>query len=201
MLKAAKFLLGFILFSVVSAYLLSFWDENILTMTAKKPETIYEFNVTNIDGEEVSLSSYKGFVCLIVNVASKWGLTNSNYLQLQELHEKYSQQGLKILAFPCNQFQGQEPKPNSEIKKFATENKKAEFDLFAKINVNGNNASPLYDFLKSHKNTTGFLFNAIKWNFTKFLIDRQGIPRVRYAPNVKPNDLTRKIEELLAEAS
>ena len=128
-------------------------------------------------------------------------MTNSNYQQLQELHEKYSQQGLKILAFPCNQFQGQEPKSNPEIKKFATEDKKAAFDLFAKINVNGNNASPLYNFLKSHKNTSGFLFNAIKWNFTKFLVDRRGVPRKRYSPTVKPNDMSKDIDELLAEAA
>ena len=127
-------------------------------------------------------------------------MTDSNYLQLQQLHEKYSQQGLRILAFPCNQFNGQEPKPNSEIKSFAIEKKKVDFDMFAKIDVNGNNASSLYTFLKNHKNTSGFLFNAIKWNFTKFLVDRRGIPRFRYSPTVKPNDIAKDIEALLAEA-
>uniref|UniRef100_H2Y1N7 Glutathione peroxidase n=1 Tax=Ciona intestinalis TaxID=7719 RepID=H2Y1N7_CIOIN len=162
------------------------------SMAGKDVKDIYGFTVNDIDDQEVSLSKYKGHVCIIVNVASEF-----NYEQLQQLYGKYSQQGLKILAFPCNQFGKQEPKPNADIKKFATENYGVTFDLFSKINVNGDNAIPLYKFLKTHKNTTGTLVNAIKWNFTKFLVTKQGIPYKRFAPNAKPLDMVKDIEELL----
>ena len=128
-------------------------------------------------------------------------MTDTAYPQLQELYEKYSQQGLRILAFPSNQFLSQEPKSDSEIKQFATEQKKATFDLFSKVSVNGNSAIPLFKFLRNHKNTPGVLVNSIKWNFTKFLIDRSGIPRKRFAPNVQPKDLHKDIEDLLAESA
>ena len=118
---------------------------------------------------------------------------------MQQLHEKYSQQGLRILAFPCNQFGGQEPKSNSEIKSFATTEKKATFALFSKVKVNGNDAIPLFNFLRNHKNASGFMTNSVKWNFTKFLIDRKGIPRKRFAPNVKPKDIETDIQQLLSE--
>jgi len=170
------------------------------TMPKELPKNILGFIVTDIDGKDVSLSSYKGYVSIIVNVASAWGLTKTNYTQLQDLYEKYSKDGLKILAFPCNQFNNQEPKSNEEIKKFAREEMKATFDLFSKIKVNGDDAIPLFKFLRSNKKTSGFLTNALKWNFTKFLIDRQGIPQKRFAPNDNPIDMTKDIEKLLAES-
>ena len=168
-------------------------------MAEEKPKDIFGFTVKNIDGNDVNLSSYKGYVSLIVNVASFWGLTKTNYNQLQELYDKFSGDGLKILAFPCNQFNNQEPKSNEEIKQFACGDMKVTFDMFSKVNVNGDDAISLFKFLRGHKKTGGFLTNALKWNFTKFLIDRQGIPRKRFAPNVNPLDMIKDIEKLLAE--
>jgi len=112
-------------------------------------------------------------------------MTPKNYKQLQELHTKYAESaGLRILGFPCNQFGNQEPKSEAEIKEFATKNYGVQFDMFSKINVNGNDAHPLWKFLKNKQ--PGFLVNAIKWNFTKFLINKQGVPVARYAPNAEP---------------
>ena len=111
------------------------------------------------------------------------------------MQEKYSQ-NLSILAFPCNQFGSQEPASDEEIKKFALA-QGATFDVFAKIHVNGSKADPLYNFLKSHKNCTGFLVNAIKWNFTKFLISKDGIPYKRFSPNCSPLDMVKDIDALL----
>ena len=169
-------------------------------MAKERPKDIFGFTVKDIEGKDVDLSIYKGYVSLIVNVASAWGLTRTNYTQLQELYEKYSENGLKILAFPCNQFNSQEPKSNEEIKEFARVEMKATFDLFSKVKVNGDDAIPLFKFLRNNKQTSGFLVNALKWNFTKFLIDRQGVPRKRFAPNVNPVDMTKDIEKLLNES-
>ncbi len=172
-------------FSILAYRLLS--NTTCGIMATDGPKDIYGFSVNDIDGNEVSLSKYRGHVALIVNVASKWGLTNKNYAQLQELHAKYAEsKGLRILAFPCNQFGGQEPGTNEEIKKFA-EKKGAQFDLFAKIDVNGNSVDPLYKFMK--KKQAGLLTNSIKWNFSKFLINKKGEPVKRYGPQTSPMDI------------
>jgi len=161
----------------------------------KNAKSIYEFTVNDIDGNEVSLEKYKGKVCLIVNVASKWGFTAKNYTQLQALHAKHAEAGLAILAFPCNQFGSQEPGSNSDVKTFAQENYGVQFDLFSKINVNGNEAIPLFKYLK--KEQKGTLGDFIKWNFSKFLVNREGKPVNRYAPNVEPYSIEKDIKKLL----
>lgn len=149
----------------------------------KNATSIYDFKVEDIEGNEVSLEKYRGHVCLIVNIASKCGLTDKNYVQLQEMHDKYSSRGLRILAFPCNQFAGQEPGSNAEICEFVKKFK-VTFNMFSKIEVNGNNAHPLWKYLKEKQH--GTLGNFIKWNFTKFLVDKNGEPVKRYAPTVEP---------------
>ncbi|VDK53826.1 unnamed protein product [Anisakis simplex] len=141
---------------------------------SKTGKTIYDFTVKDAEGQDVSLEKYKGKVVLIVNVASKCGLTSSNYAQLKELLDKYNDKGLVIAAFPCNQFGGQEPSCEIDIRNFVKDSFKFEPDLYAKIDVNGSKADPLYVFLK--KEQGGTLFDAIKWNFTKFLIDANGHP-------------------------
>lgn len=156
----------------------------------KKATSIYDFTAKDIDGNEVSLSKYKGHVCVIVNVASKWGKTDVNYRQLVELYNAYSEaDGLRILAFPCNQFGGQEPGTEEQIKEFAAKYE-VKFDMFSKINVNGGSAHPLWAFLKEKQG--GFLVNAIKWNFTKFVVNKEGMPVARFAPTDDPKP---KVEE------
>jgi glutathione peroxidase len=157
--------------------------------------TVYDFSVTTIDGEEVALSRYRGSVLLIVNVASQCGFT-PQYSGLEQLYEKYSERGLVVLGFPSNQFMNQEPGSASEIKSFCSTKYSVKFPLFAKIDVNGVNAHPLYEFLKSTKR--GFLSSQrIKWNFTKFLIDRQGHPVQRYSSLTKPEAIEPDILPLL----
>ncbi|GLJ15774.1 hypothetical protein SUGI_0259730 [Cryptomeria japonica] len=159
-------------------------------------KSIHDFTVKDIDGSEVSLSKYKGKVLLAVNVASRCGLTSSNYTELSHLYEKYKTQGFEILAFPCNQFGGQEPGKNTEIKEFACTRFKAEFPIFDKVDVNGPNTTPVYKFLKSSKG--GFLGELIKWNFEKFLIDRSGEVVERYPPTTSPFQIEKDIQKLLA---
>ncbi|GFP81449.1 phospholipid hydroperoxide glutathione peroxidase 1 chloroplastic [Phtheirospermum japonicum] len=142
---------------------------------AATEKTIHDFTVKDIDGTDVSLSKFKGKVLLIVNVASRCGLTSSNYTELSHIYEKYKTQGFEILAFPCNQFGGQEPGSNPEIKQFACTRFKAEFPIFDKVDVNGPSTAPVYQFLKS--SAGGFLGDLIKWNFEKFLVDKnEGYP-------------------------
>jgi len=155
---------------------------------------MYDIEVKNIDGESISLSHYRGKVLLIVNVASECGFT-PQYKGLEELYEAYKERGFHILAFPCNQFRGQEPKHNDAIKIFCQEVYKITFDLFAKIDVNGEHASPLYSFLKQEQ--SGLFNSDIKWNFTKFLVDRDGKVVERFAPLTKPKRLKKSIEKLL----
>jgi glutathione peroxidase len=157
---------------------------------------IYDIQVTTASSEEKSLADYRGKVLLIVNVASKCGFT-PQYKGLQALYDKYKDQGLEILGFPCNQFLAQEPGTNEEIQEFCQVNFGASFPIFAKIDVNGSNAHPLYKHLT--KEASGILGGAIKWNFTKFLVDRDGRVVKRYAPNTEPEKLTEKIEELLQQ--
>ncbi|PIN09114.1 Glutathione peroxidase [Handroanthus impetiginosus] len=166
-------------------------------MAAESSKSIYEFTVKDIRGNDVPLSKYQGKVLLIVNVASKCGLTQSNYKELNILYEKYKDQGFEILAFPCNQFASQEPGSNEEIEETVCTRFKAEFSIFDKIDVNGKNAAPLYKFLKSEKG--GLFVDAIKWNFTKFLVNKEGKVVQRYAPTTSPLAIEKDVQNLLAK--
>jgi len=162
----------------------------------KTASSIYDFAVKDIDGNDVSLEKYKGHVCIIVNVASKWGVTTQNYQQLQALHDEFAESGgLRILAFPCNQFGSQEPGTNAEIKEFVLTKYGVKFDLFSKIEVNGNSASPLWKYLKMKQG--GTLGDFIKWNFTKFVIDKNGQPVQRYSTKTSPSAMKPDIEKYL----
>jgi len=156
---------------------------------------IYDFKVKTIDGEEISLSRYKNRVLLIVNVASRCGFT-PQYKALEELYQKYKEKGFMILAFPSNQFLKQEPESDAKIKLFCHENYDVHFDMFAKIDVNGENTSSLYKFLKEKKSSF-FGTNFIEWNFSKFLIDVDGDVIQRYSPMTKPQNIESDIEKLL----
>ncbi|MFA6192812.1 MAG: glutathione peroxidase [Sulfurimonas sp.] len=157
--------------------------------------SIYDIEVQNIDKQNVKLEKYKGRVMLIVNVASKCGYT-VQYAGLQELHEKYDAKGLSVLGFPCNQFLSQEPGTEEEIKNFCMTSFGVTFDMFAKIDVNGENTHPLYGYLK--ESASGILGSElIKWNFTKFLVDREGKVVKRYAPSTAPKEIEKDIEKLL----
>ncbi|WP_300087226.1 glutathione peroxidase [uncultured Nitrosomonas sp.] len=155
---------------------------------------IYDYGVKTIDGQDKLLGDYKGKVLLIVNTASKCGFT-PQYQGLEELYRSYKDRGLVVLAFPCNQFAGQEPGSHDEIRAFCSSLYDVSFPLFAKIEVNGKHTHPLYQYLKEAK--PGVLgTGAIKWNFTKFLVDRSGQVVKRYGPAEKPESLVRDIEEL-----
>ncbi len=155
---------------------------------------VYDFNVKTIDGANQPLSAYAGKVLLIVNTASKCGFT-PQYAGLEALYREYAQRGLVVLGFPCDQFGHQEPGDAEEIKNFCSLNYQVSFPLLAKIKVNGDDADPLYKHLKTQGK--GFLTSGIKWNFTKFLIDRAGQVVKRYAPTDKPQALRADIEALL----
>ena len=156
---------------------------------------IYDFTVKDIHGKGVKLSAYKGKPLLIVNTASKCGFT-PQYKGLEALYKKLHGKGLEILGFPCNQFGGQEPGSEADIEQFCEVNYGVTFPMFAKIDVNGDDAAPLYRFLKKEK--PGLLGSeAIKWNFTKFLVDRDGNVASRHAPNVEPETLDGDIRKLL----
>lgn len=163
--------------------------------SSKPVGSVHDFIVKDAKGNDVELSRYKGEVLLIVNVASRCGLTNSNYTELGQVYEKYRDKGFKILAFPCNQFAGQEPSSNEQIVEFACNRFKAEFPIFGKVDVNGNNAAPLYKFLKSERG--GLFGERIKWNFTKFLVDKEGHVVNRYAPTCSPFNIENDIKKLL----
>ena len=155
----------------------------------------YDFVASTIDGREASLNEFAGKVVLVVNTASKCGFT-PQYAGLEALYKKYRERGLVVLGFPCNQFGSQEPGAEAEIAQFCSTQFDVTFPMFAKIDVNGEQAHPLYRFLKTEK--SGVLnTEAIKWNFTKFLIGRQGQVVERYAPTTKPEDLSAAIEALL----
>ncbi len=160
--------------------------------------TIYDFTAKTLDGADTSLRDYAGRVLLVVNTASKCGFT-PQYAGLEKLYETLSPQGLTVLGFPCNQFGNQEPGAESEIGAFCVKNYGVSFPMFAKIDVNGDNAHPLYRYLKRQKK--GVLgTERIKWNFTKFLVDRAGKVVARYAPTKKPADLEKPIRKLLQSA-
>ena len=155
---------------------------------------IYNFKVKDNKGKEISLAKYKGKVLLIVNTATGCGFT-PQYDGLQDLYEKYKEKGFEILDFPCNQFGEQAPGTAEEIASFCDARYGITFKQFAKIEVNGENADPLYKYLKSQKR--GMFGENIKWNFTKFLVDRNGKVVSRFAPTVEPKKLEKDIEELL----
>ncbi len=156
---------------------------------------IYDFSVPGIDGDSRSLSLYRGKVLLIVNVASKCGFT-PQYTGLEALYRKFSGRGFEVLGFPCDQFGHQEPGDEAEIKKFCSLTYDVTFPMFAKIKVNGGDADPLYRYLKEAR--PGLLgLEAIKWNFTKFLVGKNGEPIKRYAPADKPESLAADVEAAL----
>jgi len=156
---------------------------------------IYEFQAKRLNGKEQSLAEYEGKVMIIVNTASKCGFT-PQYEGLEKLYQQYRDKGLVVLGFPCNQFGAQEPGEGGEIQEFCQLNYGVSFPMFDKIDVNGNGAHPLYDYLK--KQATGVLgTESIKWNFTKFLVDRNGKVIDRFAPTTKPEDMARDVEALL----
>ena len=157
--------------------------------------TAYDFTATDIDGRDRSLSDYAGKALLIVNVASKCGFT-PQYAGLEQLFERYRERGLVVLGFPCNQFGAQEPGGAAEIGAFCEKNYGVTFPMFEKIDVNGEQAHPLYQWLK--RSAPGVLGSErIKWNFTKFLLDRSGQVKARYAPVTKPEQIAQDIEALL----
>lgn len=156
--------------------------------------SIYDFKVKDAKGAEVDLSDYKGKVLLIVNTATGCGFT-PQYEGLQNLYNKYQSQGFEILDFPCNQFGNQAPGTEAEIVDFCQTRYKVSFKQFAKIEVNGENESPLYTYLKSQKG--GIMGSKIKWNFTKFLVDKNGNVVDRFSSTVTPEKIENKIKELL----
>jgi len=157
--------------------------------------SIYDFEVKTIDGAKTTLQPYKGKVLLIVNVASKCGFTYQ-YEGLEKLYKTYKDKGLVVLGFPCNQFSNQEPGNEEEIKNFCSLTYDVTFPMFSKIDVNGENAHPLYVYLK--KEQSGLLGSeGIKWNFTKFLVDKNGKVVDRFAPATTPESLEETIKELL----
>lgn len=178
--------------------------------------SIYDYTVKNRNGEDVSISDYKGKVLIIVNTATGCGFT-PQYEGLENLYKKYHNEGLEILDFPCNQFGSQAPGSDEEIHQFCTFKYNTTFDQFSKIDVNGENESPLFTYLKSQKvedvidgmknklsmkaiekiSTTSKKENDIKWNFTKFLIDRNGNIVERYSPTFKPEEMEEEIRKLI----
>lgn len=207
------------LFLSILVFMLSVGCLGQNSIDQKNSKSIYDFTVKDIKGHDVSLKSYEGKVLLIVNVASKCGLT-PQYEGLETLYKQYKDQGLEILAFPCNQFLEQEPGTNEEILDFCSVNYNVTFPLFDKIDVNGKDESPLYTFLKSkapfkgypegyekfadqltmiHQKTgSGFeKGDAIKWNFGKFLVSKDGKTILRFEPMVSPADLKADIEKML----
>jgi len=154
----------------------------------KEEKSVYDFSYTDIDGVEQSMARYKGHVLVVVNLATKWSRTPVNYTQLTELHNKYAaSEGFRVLGFPCNQFGGQEPGSNSEIKHFAQDTYHVKWDLASKTEVNGEGAHPLWKYLRSTK--IGYFGDSIKWNFTKFVIDKNGQVVGRFAPATDPIDM------------
>jgi glutathione peroxidase len=158
-------------------------------------KSFYDFKATSLQGKEIGMDSYKGKVVLVVNTASKCGLT-PQYEGLEKLYRDYKDQGLVILGFPCNQFAGQEPGSEKEISEGCLINYGVSFPMFAKIDVNGSDAHPIYKYLKSELKG-GILGSSIKWNFAKFMLDKNGNPVKRFSPTTTPDKLVEDIEKLL----
>ena len=156
---------------------------------------VHQYKVADAAGKEIDLSQYRGKVLLILNTASKCGFT-PQYEELEQLHQKYHERGLVILAFPCNQFGAQEPGNNADIQQFCQINYGLSFPVMGKLQVNGPDASPLFEHLKD--SARGLMkTRAIKWNFTKFLVNKDGDVVKRYAPRTKPASIAQSIEDLL----
>ena len=156
--------------------------------------SIYDFTATSLAGDDVPLKRFEGQVLLIVNTASACGFT-PQYKGLEALQQMLAPRGFSVLGFPCNQFGSQEPGDATQIEQFCSTNYGVTFPMFAKVDVNGNGAHPLYQYLKNAK--SGLLGSSIKWNFTKFLVDRSGRVVARHAPTTKPEGLVKEIEGLL----
>nr|KJB06659.1 hypothetical protein B456_001G038600 [Gossypium raimondii] len=189
--KSAFFQNGFSLPSLTASGFVFNSRSSGIYARAATDKTLYDYTVKDIDGKDTPLGKFKGKVLLIVNVASRCGLTTSNYSELSHIYDKYKNQ-----AFPCNQFGGQEPGSNPDIKKFACTRFKAEFPIFDKVDVNGPNTAPVYQFLKS--SAGGFFGDLIKWNFEKFLVDKNGKVVERYPPTTSPFQIEKDIQKLLA---
>ncbi len=159
--------------------------------------SFFDYSARKINGREVKMETYKGKVVIVVNTASKCGFT-PQLAELEELYKRYKDQGLAILGFPCNQFANQDPASNQEIQNFCQVNYGVSFELFEKVDVNGPETSPLYQFLKEE--AKGAFGGKIKWNFTKFLIDRKGTVIRRYAPATSPLKMEEDIRTLLGES-
>jgi len=155
----------------------------------------YQFKATSLQGKEINTERYKGNVILVLNTASKCGFT-PQYEGLEKLYKEYKDKGLVILGFPCNQFGNQEPGTEKEISEGCLINYGVTFPMFSKVDVNGENSHPIFKYLKNE--LKGFPGKNIKWNFTKFLIDKEGKPFKRFSPFTKPEKLRRDIESLLA---
>ncbi len=177
--------ISFLIILLITVYL-GFSQDNLLISN----HPVYVYSAKDIDGNLVKLDKFRGKVLLIVNVASKCGYT-PQYKGLEELYKKYKDKGFEILAFPCNQFRGQEPGTNKEIKQFCEKEYSVTFPLFSKIEVNGEDASPLYKYLTYDDE------NPIRWNFTKFLINRKGAVSKRFSTETKPMDIAPEIKKLL----
>lgn len=156
--------------------------------------TIYDFTATDIRGQTVNFKDFQGKVLLIVNTASKCGFT-PQLAGLQDLHAKYHDKGLVVIGFPCNQFGNQEPDDEADIQEFCQINYGVDFLMMSKVDVNGDNAHPIFEFLKAEQG--GILTDAIKWNFTKFLVNKDGKVLDRYAPTTKPESLETDIQKAL----
>jgi glutathione peroxidase len=159
-------------------------------------QNFYAFSALSLQGKEIRMDHFKGKVILVVNTASKCGLT-PQFTGLEKLYKQYKDKGLVVLGFPCNQFANQEPGSEKDIEEGCLINYGVTFPMFSKIDVNGDTAHPIYKFLKS-KLKGGIFGSNIKWNFAKFLIDRNGKPVKRYSPFTKPDKLTKDIEKILA---
>jgi glutathione peroxidase len=155
---------------------------------------VYDFSARSLSGDDVPLRRFEGQVLLIVNTASACGFT-PQYQGLEMLHRELGERGFSVLGFPCNQFGGQEPGDATAIAEFCSSNYQISFPMFEKVDVNGGNAHPLYRYLKDEK--SGLLGSSIKWNFTKFLVDRSGVVVSRHAPTARPEGLRKEIEALL----
>ena len=178
--------------------IISFSIFSIFSISAKKNMNMnfYQFHAKSLQGRDIQMNEYAGKVVLVVNTASKCGFT-PQYEGLEKLYKEYKDQGLVILGIPCNQFASQEPGSSEEISKFCTLTYGVDFPMFSKIEVNGDQADPLYKYLKDA--LPGTAGSDIKWNFSKFLIDRHGTPIKRYEPATKPEDITSDIVRLLSE--
>jgi glutathione peroxidase len=183
--------------AVVAAGSVAFSDEAKPQVKSEMPASPLSYTMKSLDGKDVDLSQYKGKVVLVVNVASKCGLTGQ-YAPLQRIHDKYKDQGFVVLGFPCNQFGSQEPGSADDIKTFCTKNYGVTFDMFEKIDVNGENAAPLYKALTALP-TKPVGPGKITWNFEKFLIGRDGQVVGRFTPRTEPSDLEATIEAEIAK--